>query len=284
MDEPVVHAETQRQLDKLVRAVPHAVMLVGPTGIGKGLLARRLAAASLSVSRPDLDNYAYKMFIAPEGRSISIDAVRELEHFLALKVPSAHSPNRVVIIEDGHLMTPEAQNALLKTLEEPPAGTLIIVTVGHVQSVLPTVRSRTQDVQIQRPSREVLTGYFSAAGRTPQEIDRAYMLSGGMPGLMAALLEGDEHPLLAATDQARQLLTAPLPQRLTAIDALAKDKQLAVATMDVLQRMAHLSLQTAQGAQSQKWQRVLRASYETAEALDANAQPKLALTNLVLQF
>jgi hypothetical protein len=101
---------------------------------------------------------------------------------------------------------------------------------------------------------------------------------------MSALLEDHEHPMRLATEQARQLLSQPAYERLINVDSLSKDKILAADTVNILQRMARISLQTATGQAARRWQAVLVASYAAAEALAVNAQPKLALTKLVLQF
>lgn len=63
---------------------------------------------------------------------------------------SFHGGGKVVVIDDAHLLTPEAQNAFLKTLEEPPAGTLIILVTAEPGTLLPTIRSRTQEVRFGR--------------------------------------------------------------------------------------------------------------------------------------
>jgi hypothetical protein len=68
------------------------------------------------------------------------------------------------------------------------------------------------------------------------------------------------------------------------VDELAKQKQLAQDTTFILQQMARLSLQSATGQGAKKWQRILKASYEAAEQLNQSAQPKLCLTNLMLNM
>ena len=86
---------------------------------------------------------------------------------------------------------------------------------------------------------------------------------------MNALLEEDEHPLKLATEQARQLLSQPLYERLITIDALSKDKLLAADTVGILQRMARISLQNATGQAAKRWQSILAASYQATEALSS---------------
>lgn len=285
MKDLLIHPLTKRQLQAFQAEPAQALLLVGPSGSGKRSLAQGLAEAILELPPESLGSYAHYLAIEPtDGKAIGIEAARQLEQFLRLKVPGNKSYDRAVIIESGHLMTTEAQNALLKTLEEPPAGTILIITAAHELALLPTVRSRAQTINVQRPEREELEKYFAGRGHSAEDIARAYALSGSLVGLMRALLEDEDHPLMLATEQARQLLSQPVYERLTSVDALSKDKALAADIVVVLQRMARLSLRTATGRASTKWQTVLEASYEAAEALEANAQPKLVLTKLVLQF
>ncbi|HVV26082.1 MAG TPA: hypothetical protein VHC21_03575 [Candidatus Saccharimonadales bacterium] len=285
MDGLVTHPQTQAQLAAYVATPAQTVLLTGPGGSGKFALAQRLAEQVLDLAPGKFAAYGYGMIIRPEdGKAISIETARQLERFLSLKVPVARAINRAVIIGDSHLLTAEAQNALLKTLEEPPAGTLLILTASHGQALLPTIHSRLQAIAVRRPAQAALSTHFQRAGFAEDQIRQAYAMSGGLPGLMQALLSDEEHPLKLAATQARQLLSQPLFERLITIDVLAKQRQLAIDSVEILQQMAHISLQNAVGKAAQRWQKVLAASYQTAEALEASGQLKLALTNLALSF
>ena len=148
-------------------APSHALMLVGPAGSGKRTLAESLVELVLGLEPGRSAGHPYALIIEPEepGKAIGIEAVRQLEKFLALKVPGkAKEHDRAVVLENAHLLTPQAQNALLKTLEEPPAGTVLILTVNHGQSVLPTIRSRAQTVTVERLEKQVLKDYFGGTG------------------------------------------------------------------------------------------------------------------------
>ena len=286
MNELLLHPATQLRLTDFAAAPAHAVLLIGPAGSGKHSLATGLSEQVLELAPRGLANYPYKMIIAAdEGKAaIGIEAVRELEHFLSLKVPGRAAHNRAVIIEDAQLLTAEAQNALLKTLEEPPEGTFIVMTVNNEHALLPTIRSRTQTIAVKRPERTATEAHFQAQNFEPKAVQQAYAISGGLPGLMQALLEEADHPLVLATQRARELLSQPAYERLLAVDELARQRPLALDVAFILQQMARVSLQTATGQSAAKWQGILNAGYQAAEALTNSAQPKLALTSLMLSF
>jgi DNA polymerase III subunit delta' len=286
MKELVLNPLTKQRLEAFMVKPAHALMLVGPTGSGKHTLALKVAEAVLQLPVGGFENHPYTLLIAPEeGKAIGIDAARQLEQFLALKVPGRSAHDRVIIIEDAHLLTLEAQNALLKTLEEPPEGTIVILTVSHEQTVLPTIRSRAQAIPVGRLERNSLESHFTGLDFKEPAIQKAYAISGGLPGLMHALLyEAEDHPLVAATKRARELLSSSAYERLTMVDELAKQKALALDITVILQQMARLGLQNAKGPASRKWHLVLAASYEAGESLLMNAQPKLVLTKLMLRL
>lgn len=281
----LTHPLTEQRLQNFQTAPSHAVLLAGPHGSGKFSLAQDLAERLLSLDSGGLPHYPYQRIISADDKhTIGIAAIRELEHFLSLRVPNQMAHNRVVIIEDSQLLTVEAQNALLKLLEEPPAGTVFILTAGHSQALLPTVRSRLHTIDIITPAAEQTTAYFSRGGFDTARIRKVQVMSGGLPGLMSALLARSDHPLLVATEKARQLLSLTSYERQLAIDELSKQRPLLLDTLAILQHMAHLSLQTATGPAARRWQKVLEASYRASEALADSAQPKLVLLDLVLSL
>jgi DNA polymerase III delta subunit-like protein len=290
MHELVLHPATRRELEQFASSPAHALLVVGSEGTGKASIARQLAADMLRLESVDsLAGYPYFRAVAPDGQSISIDAVRELLHFAKLKVAGdAAGIRRVIIIDDARAITHEAQNALLKLLEEPPEDTAFILNAAGAQELLPTVRSRAQQIIVKQPNRQDLEKYFATQGFSMAEVQKAYMMSGGLPGLMHALLHDEgEHPLAQAVTLARHLLQVDTFERLKEVDSLAKRKADCAKLLFVLQQMAHAAIgQSAEKATPvrvvKQWHRVLAAAYDAEAALQTSAQPKLALTNLML--
>lgn len=285
MNDLIIHPKTDQHLAAFVERPSHAVLIVGPAGSGKMTMAISLAESVLALEKNRLNTYGYSKTLSPvDDKAIGIDVIRELEQFLSLKVPIDRAINRTVIIENSHKLTVEAQNALLKLLEEPPLGTVIILTASHSQSLLPTIRSRVQTINLAKPEKQQIDTYFSGQKYQSDDIRRAYSVSGGLPGLMSSMLGDEEHPLTVSTEWARKLLAQTLYERLLVVDELSKQRQLAVDTTYILKQMAHVSLQTASGKSAIKWRSILKASYDANEGLSGNGNAKLILTKLMLSI
>lgn len=284
----VLHELTQQHIAQYTAQPSHALLLVGPDGIGKASIARHVAAALLQLGADPLESSAQLTIIEPdEKNTISIEAIRKLQHFLKLKTSGTQAIRRIVIIEHAQAMTLEAQNAFLKLLEEPPADTALLLTVDNPQTLLPTILSRVQSIKVLEPHKGQL---LSAFGAYPtQAVTQAYFLSGGLPGLMTALLKEDvEHPLLKSVAQAKMLLQQDLFARLTHIDQIGKQRPDAIQLCIALRRIAQTALEQAaiksDVRRITQWQRIIKAVAEAQDLLSVNVNTKLTLTQLMLRL
>lgn len=279
--ELTLHPQTETELKRLAAALPHAVILEGPVGIGKYSVALQVAAEITDGMVPLKALQQVLVIDRGKDTTVAVEKIRDIERFLSRKLPG--DKRRMVIIDDAHTMRQEAQNALLKTLEEPPAGTTIVLLTANQTDLLPTVRSRSVILPIKRPQPEQLKQYFTDRGHAATDVDRALLMSGGLPGLMHALLTDEaEHPLKAAAITARQIIQASKFERLVLADKLSKQREQAIAVCDILGQMAHIKL--AAGSTANPWPKLLTESYTAGQQLRFNTQPKLVLTNLMLSL
>ncbi len=303
-----VHPVTARQISRFIEHPSHALVLVAPEGSGKQALLRfvTIQILGLPIERT-LDSYPYLKIVEPEvdKTSISIEAVRGLHHYTSLKLPDK-AAYRIIHILEAQDMGHEAQNSLLKLLEEPPANTIFMMTTTSSQRLLPTIRSRVQQITVHRPSRSVIETYFTGKGFDSRAIASSYLLSGGLVGLMSALLndskntDGSSHPLKQSVLYARQILQMTQFERLGQVDNLSKKKADSVRLLFVLKHMAQAAIEqssavpvhlaandsaaTSANRSIKQWHRVLRACYDAEHAFSVSAQAKLTLTNLMLRL
>ena len=148
----------------------HSYMFVGPDGIGKFLFAKEFAKMILcsSSEKPcntcsscikfDSDNHPdYSLVTSEDGKTIKIGQIRFMQEQIAEK--PIISNKKVYIIDNSDLMTTEAQNCLLKTLEEPPEYATIILVLSNEAKLLNTIKSRCTKIAFQKLSNDDLINY-----------------------------------------------------------------------------------------------------------------------------
>ena len=220
---------------------PHALLLVGPRGVGKTTLGHDLAAGLLCLAedasaRPcracpacrkvDAGRHADVHLIAPEGagEQIRIGAIVGLASELALTAVEGRF--RVAIITSAQRMNSDAQNALLKTLEEPGPRTCLILCADDPAPLLPTVLSRSARLRLASLPVEMLAELLVHERRAEPAQARALAIAaGGRPGL-AIRLATQPQAILARSRMARTLLdlvAADRRRRLTAAADLVAD-------------------------------------------------------------
>ena len=196
------HDEAKDRLTKLMTSErpPHALVFSGPKGIGKSTMAYHLArflfgqGGSLpediiarrvaSAAYPDLLGIERAIDPAKGKRKTSLDVaqIRKVAPFL--RRTASEGGWRVVIIDDADTMNRNAQNALLKILEEPPEKTLLILVAHRAGALIPTIRSRCRVIPFQPLSDDIMTRLLLAAAHdlSPHDMDRIIALAGGSFG------------------------------------------------------------------------------------------------------
>jgi DNA polymerase-3 subunit delta' len=186
--------------------LPHALLLAGQKGMGKSAFAHHLAATALcstatengacgvckgcTLLRAGTHPDFFHLEPAEEGKQIRIDSVRELIDFMNL---SCHyGKHKVAIIEPADAMNPSSANSLLKTLEEPPAGSLLILVTSHPSRLPITIRSRCQRLTfLPPPAAQVAEWLSSELHCSPEHQTDLLAIAHGGP-LYARALEHNE--------------------------------------------------------------------------------------------
>lgn len=277
MRDLLINVSTKKELENYLVNPSHALLIAGPAGSGRLAIAKMLASKLLATDKLEASGN-FRLIEPDEKNTISIDRIRELRQFTRLK---SNAP-RVIVVTQADKMSLSAQNSFLKLLEEPPENTFIIL-IASASGLRPTVLSRLQKIVVRPVTPELARKYFD---RETREIERIYRLSDGRLGLMSQLLERqDDHPLVLAASEARAILSGNIYERLLCIDSLSKDKIQVLAVLEVILRMAELSLRSASDETTvRRWQRVLAATYHTEMALEARVNLKLALTDFMLNL
>ena len=284
-DQPLMNEATAKRLNAFTDRPRQGLLLTGQRGVGKRYLAEYIAAKLLAVDKTKISEQPYLRVVSSgSSTTIGIDSIRALDEFIRLKVPGKKQIDRVIVIDSAERMSIEAQNALLKLLEEPPEGTIIVLTTENTQSLLPTIISRVQRVAIAAPEIEQVSEHFQQIGFDAAKVKQAIAISGGLPGLTYAILTDDEGRLLTAADTAKNLLSGSSFDRVRLIEQLARDKTLSADVLFMMQQMSRYGLRGSEGRAATKWLNIMKHGFQAEQALQANASPKLVLTDMMLKL
>ena len=303
--------------------LPASLIFAGPEGVGKRMTAMALAQLVNCLAPRDGDACGVCASCARIARGLHADilvvepgdtGVIKVDQIRDVVDRTGYRPfegrRRVVIVDDADAMLGEAQNALLKTLEEPPAGTMFVLVTSRLDLLLPTIRSRCQQLRFGRLSVDeivsVLTGahgYDAAEARTvaaAAEGSVGFALEGGTDEFVEAReAAADALQAVASTNDPRRRLDGAkllagsgdrdeLRRRLRALASLLRDlgvlsaraDERHLANADYRPRLAKLGT----AFDSDRIASAFAAIDRALEAVDRNGSPKIVADWLVFQL
>ena len=312
----------RQQVERLSAGqLPHALMLSGPAGVGKTAFAAALAARILCGAPQSLEEggqacgqckqcllirgegHPDARWVAPTDKSrvIRIHQIRALSG-LAMESPQV-ARRKVMIVATADRLNASSANALLKTLEEPPADTFLILLHRSGQSVLPTIRSRCQNLRLEAPEPDMALQWLAEhAPDTDQETHQLALLWAAQAPMEAkrlldeGLLEKRRECLSALQrylkseilpgEAVRPFLSMPIEQALDLLLEWARDLARAGASPEHVQdsEAAPMLGYLAGRHHPVYLHRLYEATLQARRGLEYNVNPEMELTVLLDQW
>lgn len=277
-----------------------AYLFSGPQGVGKFWLAKQFAASLIEGRKgldikPDISNEAKTdiILLEPEieekkgitrEKDISAEAVRE--SLAKLATFPYGGKYKVLIVRQAQKMNSTAQNALLKTLEEPNQTSILILVCDEESHLLSTIKSRCQSLSFGVVSDEELVGMLDAGMTNKEEL---LLLSLGRPGLLSEMLSRPE--VLTARQEllqkVRKIFTSTVSEKISLAEELAKDNLVAIAALELAIWLLRKEALEANNASSQSLENFagLEKIQGCIEIIGrTNANTRLALEELFLNL
>ncbi len=281
--------------------VAHAYCFSGSKGLGKATIAKEFAERLLSLETDKLQTSPNVTIVSDENGKIGVEEIRALKQTLSLSTFGGGW--KIAIINGADSMTTSAQNALLKTLEEPTPQTVLILISHNSDALLETIRSRVATIEFNLlPVDQIVDALEDRFGVKKQKAQLIAQLSMGRAGV--AFVCSDEENCKEQEEKAQealQFLQDPLYERMRKIELITKtkeDRQRVIQNMVELWRMwLHEGLLYSLGMSSAdqvkdlagqssgtQIKKALSTLHECERALDRNVQPALALQVFASSF
>lgn len=294
MDAIIGHKKITNFLKRNIEAdsVSQSYIFSGPEGVGKFLVAKKFARdingdkemaieEDLIILRPEEDET--KGIV--KKRDIKIESIRELQH--KLSITTSGRRKKIAIIDEADRLTVSSQNALLKTLEEPPQNSVIILIVKDKAHLLPTIISRCQNIIFGILSNEEMMEIILADNSQKEEI---IFFSCGRPGWARHFIE-DETAFFEKKENLKNfkaLLLADVNDRFIQAENLSKNLPKLIEMMDLwitILREIIFGNRFGISIGKEKALELISKIEKSQSALrETNANARLVLENLLLNF
>lgn len=278
----ILNEQTKKRLESLVSSPSHAIGLIGQEGSGKEFTAGWLINELKLAGNSQVSIFVNK--VTPENNKlISIDQIRNVKDFMTYSKNSNTNMLKVVIVDDAHLMSDEAQNSLLKILEEPPEQTMIILLATSTNSLLPTILSRLQLITIYPPTKSQAAEFYKEI--PSDKFEKYWIMSSGNMGLLSNLINNSSSDILESINLAKELLQKDPYGRLILINNLDKQSALDILrSMQIIARSTFFKVtQSNSGLPTTKyWHKISMETLRAEEDLRKSANLKLIMTRFVL--
>lgn len=277
--EIVLSAASKRNLRAFLASPNGSYIFSGPEAIGKRTSALAVAA-KLKIEPSNV------ISLEPDGKSIGIDAIHDLRRKLYFK--GTGKGLRLAIIDDAHMLTTEAQNALLKTLEEPNEHVCIVLITHSLHKLLPTIISRCKLVKFAMPeSSEVLTFLDKNYPNSPLSSQQLLQFAGGRIG-NAIKLASDSEQLVELQQLHQEVINYAkhdLFEKLKATPMLSDNTQDFIQTLlRALAAARRKALENANYTRARRLNAMCLSCVSLLEYLEHNGNSKLALDRLAVEM
>lgn len=221
--------------------------------------------------------------ISPQdGKVLGVELIRDLKKSLTTKV-GGDSVGRVAVVYRAEKMTKEAQNSLLKFLEEPTHNTVVILLTKHAGTLLQTIRSRCQLIKV-LPITQVQAAQFAKEHGIDQSThNKAFLLSGGAALLYEQIVSGKNTAVLDQISNAKEFLSLSVFERIARQKEYAKVDALE-GLLTGLQTACEAAMHASQQRGVERWKNLVAETKECQELLVRSVPIKLIYLKLCVNL
>ncbi len=267
----IINTKTDMMLQAFVNRPSSSILLIGNEDTGVTEIIDQLVSKLLRA-----ENRNNIVILEPEdGKAITVEQVRVFKSQLQTKVSVKNEVSRVAIAKELSMASLEAQNAMLKLLEEPVPATVLVLQASSKQHLLETIQSRCQIVPILPITEKQASNYAQKNGIDEQAASRALLISSGYAKAFLTALD--------QKDMVEEMISAKNFLSLTVFDRLQKQKefdkrQALFQLCDNLEKIASAGMHAS--TSTKRWQTILHEIRTCREMIERNVTVKLVFLRL----
>jgi len=276
---------TAKTVNLFIKNPSSSLVLIAKNGSGKKTIADFIIE-SIKSQPVSLVHSRDLIIIGDDTEKIAIDDVRASLKNLSFRAAVSEGYSRFVVIEHAERLASDSQNMILKTVEEPPENTMIILTVESKSSLLPTLLSRLTQISIGSIDAKKLKKNLEEQGYDPKDIDLALLASSNRIGATKNILSGDESKI-ESLKFCKNILSLSKNEKLILANNIYKDRVRVSEIVDDLLTISKASMENASkngSASIGSWINVVNELLIAKNALIRKANAKLVLTKLFLEI
>jgi DNA polymerase III delta prime subunit len=222
----------------------------------------------------------YKLEIK-DKKSIGIEDVKGLKEYFSLKANSDGEYTRFAVIPRAELLTNEAQNALLKLIEELPERTVLVLIVNDASKVLNTISSRCFVIKLLPIEYDKAREYAVRNNFSDEKFTRSYLLSEGNASLFIEYISGESSEIDNVVRYSKEFISSSVFDRQNILSKYSKEEYTPIQLIKSIQLVSKSTMRNARSVDSKRrWKEVLEKSILAEDQLNSNVNSKLVLLNL----
>lgn len=267
----MMNARTEALLKAFISKPKGSLIIEGRAGSGVESLLHTLAEELLK------ENYPAQLFEFKEtdGKPLGIDSVRDIKSIIATKSDARSTISRIIAIHSADNLTSEAQNALLKQIEEPTEHTLLVILTANSDNLLATIRSRCQKIPLLPLSKSQSIELAKQYSASEQATQKAYLASGGWSELLTELLTSQKNDVIQT---AKTFLSEKPAQRLKRYKEMQRSD--VEGLLEGVQVIAEAGMKSQAQQSSKRWQTIAEEVMKLKTLLTKNVSVKLIYLRL----
>ncbi len=274
----LISEKTKKEIDLFISNPSPVLLITGPDGAGKQFITDKIIENLFESNTPG-EKALSLIDMNKDGNTVTIEEIRELKNKLKF-VETGINITRVIIIRSIDKVNDQAQNSLLKLLEDTPRNTLFILNASILNKVISTIQSRSMIIRISNPKKIEYQNFYDT-----NKLASFFMMSDGRSRYIDELVKNNSGDFLETVNIAKKYVSSDTYGKLIISEEISKKYNIGLFIFGLIQIYRSLIMSTSDNNRIQKYNDNLKSLANSQEfLLKSNPNIKLLMTRLAVNL